>query len=382
MQNVLKNLFAHINTRKFRRKTWRWLLRPLFRAVDATRLDAGELRTSGIHRILVLRPNHRLGNLVLITPLLTELEQTFPGAEIDVLTAGESAHEVLANFPSVRHIRTLPHYVARHPLRTLKTIRSLRGARYDLAVSPATDSYSSRVLIYWAKAPRLIGIPPNDSSGTANWDRILPIAPQHFAMMPVFMLRHTLAAGPGVESSAYPPLDIRLTADEKARGQQTLDAVLATRPAAPGRVPVGIFADASGAKRFDTSWWLRFLGALTDAHPEYAIVEFIPVDGRSRLEDRFPSYFSSSLRQFASTTACLACFISADGGIMHLASASGVPTIGMFSVTNPLKYAPYGRHNQACDTLGKPPEEVAQAVGDIVETILNGPEYREIRLTS
>src|SRR5690606_37540564 len=36
----------------------------------------------GIHRILVVKISHTLGNTLLLTPLLQELEARFPGAEI------------------------------------------------------------------------------------------------------------------------------------------------------------------------------------------------------------------------------------------------------------------------------------------------------------
>jgi len=39
--------------------------------------------TSTPSRVLVCRPNGRLGNTLLLTPLLQELERVFPGAEID-----------------------------------------------------------------------------------------------------------------------------------------------------------------------------------------------------------------------------------------------------------------------------------------------------------
>ena len=36
-----------------------------------------------VKRILICRPNHRLGNLLLLSPLVQELESTLPNSEID-----------------------------------------------------------------------------------------------------------------------------------------------------------------------------------------------------------------------------------------------------------------------------------------------------------
>ncbi|WP_254427179.1 hypothetical protein [Rhodanobacter sp. C01] len=52
-------------------------------------LGIGELPPRDIFRILLLRPNHRLGNTLLLTPLLIELEQRYPGAEIDLITTAK-----------------------------------------------------------------------------------------------------------------------------------------------------------------------------------------------------------------------------------------------------------------------------------------------------
>jgi len=48
------------------------------------------LNPRGICRIAVVRSYHRLGNNLLLMPLLDVLEQAFPGAEIDVVTVGHA----------------------------------------------------------------------------------------------------------------------------------------------------------------------------------------------------------------------------------------------------------------------------------------------------
>lgn len=43
-----------------------------------------------INRILISRPNHRLGNLLLLTPLVQEVANTFPDSKIDLSRKGRS----------------------------------------------------------------------------------------------------------------------------------------------------------------------------------------------------------------------------------------------------------------------------------------------------
>jgi hypothetical protein len=61
-----------------------------------------------IKRILVSRPNHRLGNQLLVTPLLQELERLFPESKIDLFVKGGVSNEIFKNYSQVDTIISLP----------------------------------------------------------------------------------------------------------------------------------------------------------------------------------------------------------------------------------------------------------------------------------
>ena len=65
----------------------------------------------------------------------------------------------------------------------------------------------------------------------------------------------------------------------------------------------------------------------------------------------------------------LSLHVSADCGVMHLASASGTPTIGIFTVTDASEWGPYGDSNHVIDAHELTPEQVAARVLDILESI-------------
>ena len=56
------------------------------------------------------------------------------------------------------------------------------------------------------------------------------------------------------------------------------------------------------------------------------------------------------MREIAAVIASTEAFIGADSGIMHLASASLTPTIGLFGFTNPETFGPYANESTAVDT--------------------------------
>jgi len=61
-----------------------------------------------IRKVLICRPNHRLGNLLLITPLLQEVTETFPQVKIDLFVKGSIAPILFENYDNINRIIELP----------------------------------------------------------------------------------------------------------------------------------------------------------------------------------------------------------------------------------------------------------------------------------
>jgi heptosyltransferase-3 len=95
---------------------------------------------------------------------------------------------------------------------------------------------------------------------------------------------------------------------------------------------------------------------------DYAFVEIVPINGKSLLDLRYPAYYSSSIRKLACVLSGLSRFISADCGVMHLACASNTPTTGIFTVTDPAEWGPYGPNDCAVNAHGRALEDVARDV--------------------
>ena len=61
-----------------------------------------------VKKVLVTRPNHRLGNNLLLTPLISEISEIFPNAEIHIFTKGGLADVVFENYKNVTRLIKLP----------------------------------------------------------------------------------------------------------------------------------------------------------------------------------------------------------------------------------------------------------------------------------
>lgn len=328
------------------------------------------LPRKGIYRILVCRPNHRLGNTILLTPLFAELERIYPGAEIDVISEGNIAKEVFATFFSVRNVYCLPKRGFKHPVSLLSLLFRIRKTRYDLIVDPCVGSGSSRALTRFLNGRYKLGF--DDAPGRSGLTHCVPAsaAPRHMAKRPIDLLRWEAGKEPGA-SEPFPPLDIRLTDAERMHGKDLVHELLACSRQ-PARSPVvGIFANATGAKRYPAAWWNEFIATFKARVPRSSIIELIPMNGHSLLGSEWPGYYSTDIRRMGAVMANTDLMISADCGVMHLAVASKVPTAGMFCVTDAEVYAPYGRGSCALMTQGLSATEAAERVAAAFAELLS-----------
>ena len=326
----------------------------------------------GIHRILVCRTVHTLGDSLTLTPLLQELAALYPGAEIDIINGSPVAQSIYGHFFSVRRIFQLPVRAVRHPVRALRAIRDMRRGRYDLVIDPDPDSQGGRLLALRANATHSLGFSGPKKSGRLTHEVAVPPEPRHKGTLPVYLVRSAIGEVPSQRE--FPRLDIRLSAAERRQGRHTLDRLNRCRPIPAGsKGSIGIYAFASGNKHLGGNWWNRFLDVFEPATADYSLIEILPAFGHSPLGSRYPDFFSSDVRKLASVLANLSLYVSADCGVMHLASAAGTRTAGIFTVTPQDEWGPYGNANRAIDARGLDPEQVAVNVLAMLEIRATAP---------
>lgn len=314
------------------------------RHAEARLCQPGALPVHGIHRILVCRVNHRLGNNILISPLLDELVRLYPGAEVDLVSAGESARVLFADRFHVHDVLCFPRRMVRHPWRTLRLLCTICGTHYDLAIDPCTNSHSGRLLLGLCHARHKLGFPMDVGNSDYHAHR-----PRHMAKCGVFLLRTAYA---GTHANDWPSLHVELTAAERRQGHATLIRLFPHNDANDTMPPIiGIFAHASGDKRLPEAWWAEFVAILQKQRPQWLLVNVLAHHGRSQLPDSVSPVYSCDLRKLASVLAGMQGFISGDCGVMHLAAAVGTPTLGLFTRSNRDRYTPYGNGNDGIDLV-------------------------------
>ena len=305
-----------------------------------------------IKRILISRPNNRLGNLLLITPLVQEINETFPDSKIDLFVRGGLAKILFANYDSIDRIIELPGKPFKHLLQYLCSWRDLRKQTYDLVINVDGESSSGRLSTLVAKSRHKIFGDVPVSEGNCP----------HMAKKPVYQLRDYLNSKGFTDCSQnVATLNLNLSSAELTQGKKLL-----TKLVQNNKPTIAIFTYATGAKCYPESWWTPFYQKLQQAFPHHNIIEVLPKENVSQISFAAPVFLSNDVREIGSLIANTEVFIGADSGIMHLASASKIPTVGLFSVSDEHKYQPYGNDSISINTNTYDADAAIGMIRDVV----------------
>ena len=339
----------------FRRKTTRKLASYIGRSKPgllADKVQAGDIKT-----ILVNRPNHRLGNMLLITPLLQELIHNCPQCKIDLFVKGGLAPVLFKNYEQVDKIIRLPKRPFKELLKYTSVWFTIRKKKYDLVINVDKVSSSGRIATKTAKARYKFFGDENEAKLAGRPGGI------HMSKRPVYLLRENLELPVTQMNDPVPSLNIRLSEKELAAGKKIMDGLV---PA--GKKTISIFTYATGAKCYKPDWWNSFFTALENSFPGYNFLEVLPAENISQLGFSIPHFHSMGVREIGAVIANTTLFIGADSGMMHLAAASATPTVGLFSVTNMAAYEPYGNGSIGIQTDNRSMEDMIAAIAGVLNS--------------
>lgn len=322
------SLKSKINS--FRRK----ITRAITKNVGSVKLDKNYSSGDAVifKHILISRPNHRLGNLLLITPLVQEINNTFPDCKIDLFVKGGLAPIIFKNYNTVENYINLPKKPFKELFKYFNVWFKLKQKKYDLVINIDKNSSSGRLSTQFANADYKF-------YGEEN-ENIIQKYPNHahMAKYPVYEFRHYLEhLGLTPTKKPVPTIDMKISDLELKKSKIILDELVPN-----DKKTIAIFTFATGAKCYCVDWWNSFYKKMTSNFPDYNIVEVLPVENVSQIGFKAPTFYSKSVREIAAFIANTSLFIGADSGIMHLACASQTTVLGLFSVTVPEKYEPYG----------------------------------------
>ncbi len=295
--------------------------------------ELSKVDNKNIRRILVIRPNHRLGNQLLLSPLVQTLESEFPNSKIDLLVNGNLSKILFENYESVGEVYSLPKKPFKNLLKYLKVIFKIITSKYDITIAGDENSNSSKIFTKLSRAKFKIFTSVNSTNRSI-----------HKAKKPIDNLLSILDKEKIGKN--YPDLNIKLTDAEIKSGNNILSDLFTE-----SRNTVAIFTNATGKKKKSKKWWNEFCLKLEDAIPNVNILEILPKENISQVDFKYKSYLSNDLREMAAVIENCSVFIGADSGVMHLATSTNTATFGLFNGrTNPEVYGPYGNHKCFVET--------------------------------
>jgi heptosyltransferase III len=335
-------------------KPWDILRKSIVRFLTKGHHNTPNFIDAPVTRILVVRPNHRLGNQLLLTPLLQEIEKIYPAAKVSILVKGNAAPVIFKSYKFER-VFQLPRRPLREPIRYLLILFRMLMVTYDIAFNAVPGSSSGRLFTTWANA-RVKFIGDKSFLNLDSKDAA------HMGKFPVYAFRRlSFGAMRSITADQVYCLNIKLTGSELREGYEVLRNLFNNR-----KPTIVLYTYATRNKIYSDTWWHEFYDKLKHRFPGKNFLEILPVENISQLSFSIKNFYSRDIREIASVIANSAVFIGADSGIMHLASSSGTPTVGLFKVTAIDSYTPYGNGSFAIDTTQVDMDRIVSSIEGII----------------
>ena len=316
-------------------------------------------------RILVIKLDH-LGDVLLATPVFSNLRRTYPDAELHALT-GAWSRVVLEKHPDVNNVveydspafcRTEQPTSLRD---TFKLYRQLRRQKYDLMVDLRSD-WRIVCFAFGRLTPRRLSraalqvankLGVAQFRGTHETTRNLDVLRQAGIPTPVRTAIFSVTAEDKKWASDF-------LATYQMEGQGPLIAIHPGSPIALKRWLPERYAELAD--------WLI---AQKRAHILFVGVEDeIPIITEIQARMRGASINiagKTTLTQLASILQACNVFIGNDSGPMHLAAAVGTQTIGLYGPGDPTRFGPAG---ERCQTIRRASGCMSEIqVADVIQTL-------------
>jgi heptosyltransferase-2 len=321
----------------------RGLMRFIGRFLHARPLTPDEFRALNFERILVVRQHNQMGDMMLATPALRAIRETYPHAKIGIVTSTLN-RGVLANSPFVDRVFT---YDKRRPGSHLAMLWELGREKFDLAIVLHTVSFSFTTLMLGVLSGarmRIGSTSPRIGDGLTgtylNVTLPLPDPAQLAAMNEaehnLFPLRYV-----GITTNDLAPLIVPGTASERWADGYASDSWH------EGTVRLAVHP---GAGKAENIWRPENFAVVVDTLARDRALSLVVVQGPADAE---------SVRAFAAACHVEGQVVSArsitdvaalmqradlvlcnDTGVMHVACAAGARVLGIFGPTDPVRWAP------------------------------------------
>jgi heptosyltransferase-2 len=321
----------------------RGLMRLLGGFLRARPIGPEEFRTLRFERILVVRQQNQMGDMMLATPALRAIRESYPRARIGIVSSTLN-RGVLVNSPFVDRVFT---YDKRQPNSHVAMMRAIRAEGFDLAIVLHTVSFSFTSLLLAVLSGARIRIgstsPRIGDALTGSYLNLTLPLPDPAQLAHMNEAEHNLfpLRAAGITTDDLAPLIVPGEASE------TWAHTFATTCWRPGTVKLAVHP---GAGKSENIWRPENFATVVDALARSGPVSLAIVRGpadadsvrvfeavcgvRGVVVSGRPITDVAALLRRADLVLCN------DTGVMHVACAAGARVLGVFGPTDPVRWAP------------------------------------------
>ncbi|MDI6807539.1 MAG: glycosyltransferase family 9 protein [Candidatus Eisenbacteria bacterium] len=346
-----------------------------------------------IRRILLVRHDDRLGNLVMLTPLLSALRSHLPHARVTMLV-GKRYSDLFKHDRRIDELLIFTRGLGpRNLLGILRLAIRLRKEEFDIALDLShghSFSLTNALLIRFSKSMVRIGYKRGLSNRFIDNELRMSVHVTHEINIFLGLLRTVIEVPVDLE----PKIALR---DEDLRGGRELLRRIGFR----GReAVVGIHPGGRGDKLWPIQNFLRVAELLKESgaevvfflgNPERRLISMAHAEGRFKIlkgsstsaeaesqsgspdSSSFGAFQPSGVIELAALIKNCSVFLSGDCGPMHLAAGLKVPTVTIFLVEN---YGRYGYAGEMNRILHGPGAVNPETAADCVEELLKLSEEK------
>ncbi len=294
-----------------------------------------------------ISPLYGIGDTLLFTPAVRVLKETYPDYTITAFTFFPTTRDVLLNNPYIDSVVYFP-MLKESKISTLLFLKRF-VRKFDVVINFYPSNRREYNLFALSLMPKkIIGhdyIKSNIlsfnfvKSWTIKEDYALHVVEENLALLKYFE----------IESPPRYPLQLFLKEEEVEWGRMYVKPYSA-------KLRVGIHPGTSSFKNHDKRRWplkhfvefgkmLKHYNKDTvlfvfGGSEEKPLKEYIKEKLKNTIETVVVE--TSSIRKTASIMQRMDIFVSNDSGLMHLAAALKLPTVGIFGPTNPVWVRPWG----------------------------------------
>ncbi|UWX57858.1 glycosyltransferase family 9 protein [Chlorobaculum sp. MV4-Y] len=314
---------------------------------------SGSAEFSGPLRSVAILAQEKLGDCVLLTPLVRNLRCAFPDLEIHLIAFSRASASFFMNDPAV----TAVHLVKKQPQRYFREVLS---RKFDLLFN-TKDHPSTHFLLQSALIRARFKVGHKNPFHEGLYDRLLDLefhshmAAKNCALLPLLGVADT--------ETCRPSLPAMPVSNEIRQLLRHLD----------GLRPIGINISAGQPNRYWTEEkWKTLLGSFPG---ERFVVLSGPddVESKQRLEEKCRNVIetppTNNLYEASLIVSKLRLLVTPDTSMVHVASGAGIPVVGLYreAPQDISRFGPYAvPYELVVSTTGEvsgvEPGEVASAV--------------------